>query len=136
MIHFLISIVELVDTLGLLTSFHIRFDQRAARSLRLRSPTPLCISNRVKQRPPLRTGCHPELARPDYPTPNGPSKANRPERHRFVPIDPKVAFEGLRRDGADRTYRQFALAGGAPTNRTANAVRVRLAGQSERPDPL
>ena len=70
------------------------------------------------------------------PTPDGPSKAKRPARHRFVPIDPKVAFEGLRRDGADRTYRQFALARGAPTKRTANAVRVRQAGQSERSEPL
>ena len=66
---------------------------------------------------------------------NGRSKAKRPERHRFAPARIKSTFEALRREGADFTDLQFALAGYVCATRTLNAVHVRRPGKSEQRHP-
>ena len=64
----------------------------------------------------------------EFPTRNGRSKAKRPVRHRFAPIRLKSTFEALRREGADFTDLQFALAGHVCAIRTLNDVHMRQCG--------
>ena len=83
------------------------------------------LRNSPERRPPLWTGRFSVFAGLEFPTRNGRSKAKRPVRHRFAPIRLKSTFEALRREGADFTDLQFALAGYVCATRTLNAVHVR-----------
>ena len=94
-----------------------RLDYLRPANLRLRlrptaRPALRPLRNSPKRRPPLWTGRFSVFAGLEFPTRNGRSKAKRPVRHRFAPIRLKSTFEALRREGADFTDLQFALAGG------------------------